>query len=99
MGRLAIFLATPETRRKGIRPLQCDLCVIGAGAAGITIACEFIGTRRNVILRKAATSQMDAEVQSLNAGENVGLTYTALETGVGAISAGHELLGWMVPPL
>ena len=61
--------------------LQCDLCVIGAGAAGITIAREFIGTRHKIILLESGDFQMDAEVQSLNAGENVGLTYTALETG------------------
>ena len=61
--------------------LQCDLCVIGAGAAGITIAREFMGSDHKIILLESGDFQMDAEVQSLNAGENVGLTYTALETG------------------
>jgi cation diffusion facilitator CzcD-associated flavoprotein CzcO len=27
------------------RPIQPDLCIVGAGAAGITLAREFIGTR------------------------------------------------------
>ncbi|MDN5849679.1 MAG: GMC family oxidoreductase [Nitrococcus sp.] len=61
--------------------LQCDVCIIGAGAAGIAIARELIETRHKVILLESGGFEMDAEVQYLNAGEIVGLRYMPLHTG------------------
>jgi len=61
--------------------LQADICIIGAGAAGITIAREMIGTGRKVILLESGDMEMTPEVQSLNSGDCVGLSYAALETG------------------
>ncbi len=61
--------------------LQADLCIIGAGAVGITIAREMIATGLKVILLESGDLEMQAEVQSFNAGECVGLPYAAMETG------------------
>ena len=52
--------------------LDADLCVIGAGAAGITICNELIGTSVQVILLESGGLQYDPEIQSLYAGEVIG---------------------------
>ncbi|MBN1240225.1 MAG: GMC family oxidoreductase, partial [Gammaproteobacteria bacterium] len=52
-----------------------DLCVIGAGAAGITIARELAGTPIRVCLLESGGVQPDPQTQALYEGENVGLPY------------------------
>ena len=52
--------------------LDADLCVIGAGAAGITICNELIGTSVQVILLESGGLQYDPQIQSLYAGEVIG---------------------------
>ena len=59
--------------------LEADLCIVGAGAAGITIAREFIGTKVKVILLEAGGETVDPETQALYRGENVGLHYERLD--------------------
>jgi choline dehydrogenase-like flavoprotein len=54
--------------------VQADVCLIGAGAAGITIAREFAGTGLRVCLIEGGGMQFEyAESQALYAGTNVGL--------------------------
>jgi len=54
--------------------VQADICLIGAGAAGITMAREFVGTGLRVCLIEGGGLQFEyAESQSLYAGTNVGL--------------------------
>ena len=60
--------------------LESDICIIGAGAAGITITREFIGANYNVILLESGAFQMDMATQSLYEGEDVGQNYTKLES-------------------
>jgi choline dehydrogenase-like flavoprotein len=60
------------------RPVQRDLCIIGAGAAGITLAREFIGSGCRVAVIESGGLQYSARVQQLYAGENVGLPSYAL---------------------
>ena len=55
--------------------LQADICVIGAGAAGITLAREFIGTGTKVIVLESGGMEFEDDTQDLYAGENVGLPY------------------------
>jgi len=50
-------------------PLQTDLCIVGAGAAGITIAMQFAATGLNVLMLESGGRRPDAESQSLCAGE------------------------------
>jgi choline dehydrogenase-like flavoprotein len=49
--------------------LECDVCIVGAGAAGITIAREFLGRPVQVVLLESGWLKPDAETQSLYAGE------------------------------
>jgi choline dehydrogenase-like flavoprotein len=60
--------------------LETDICVIGGGAAGISIATELIGTGKRVILLESGGQLPDAQTQALCEGENSGLPYYPLTT-------------------
>lgn len=61
--------------------VKADVCLIGAGAAGITIARELAGTGLSVCLTEGGGLQFEyAESQALYAGTNVGLP-VSLEGG------------------
>ena len=60
------------------RLLEADLCIVGAGAAGISIAREWIGSARSVLLLEGGGFEYDARMQDLYRGENVGLPYFPL---------------------
>ena len=58
--------------------VQCDICVVGAGAAGISFARAFIGKSVKVCLMESGGLQGDADTQYLYDGENTGLPYFPL---------------------
>jgi choline dehydrogenase-like flavoprotein len=60
--------------------LRADICVVGAGAAGIALAREFIGSPVRVCVLESGGLEFDREVQSLCEGEVVGLDYFPLDT-------------------
>jgi len=49
--------------------LEADLCVIGAGAAGITIARELADTSLDVVLLESGGTETEADTQALYEGE------------------------------
>lgn len=55
--------------------LEADICIIGAGAAGITFARTFIGTTTKVILLESGGEEFEEDTQNLYSGENLGLPY------------------------
>jgi choline dehydrogenase-like flavoprotein len=59
--------------------VETDLCVIGAGAAGITIAREFIGSKLQVCVVESGGLDLDPRTQSLYEGESVGLPLQLME--------------------
>ena len=60
--------------------IQADICVIGGGAAGITIAQEFAGKNVDVCLVEGGALAYEDESQALFRGESVGAP-VALEFG------------------
>ena len=58
--------------------LETDICIIGAGAAGITLAREFIGHPFRVSVLESRGFEFEAETQSLCDGKNIGLPYYPL---------------------
>jgi choline dehydrogenase-like flavoprotein len=54
------------------KTLSVDICVVGAGPAGITIANEFIGSGLRVCLVESGGLSDEEETQALYQGENVG---------------------------
>lgn len=58
--------------------LQADLCIIGAGAAGITLAREFANTSTRVAVLESGGLELTSQSMDLNHGESVGLPYFPL---------------------
>ena len=59
--------------------IDTEVCIIGAGAAGITLALEFVAQNFRVCLLESGGLENDAETQALAKGDNVGLPYFSLE--------------------
>ncbi len=60
--------------------LDGDVCIVGAGAAGIALALEFIGKRERVILLEGGGFDREDALQALYRGEIVGRPYYPLES-------------------
>lgn len=59
--------------------IRADLCVVGAGIAGIAFAREFANSRQKVVLLESGSLDLKGADQELNTGENVGRTYYKLD--------------------
>ena len=53
--------------------IEADICIIGAGAAGITIAREYANSSTTVALLESGGLEFDQEIQNLYTGKNIGL--------------------------
>lgn len=60
--------------------LEGDICIVGAGAAGISIALDWIGKKEKVILLEGGGFEYDDQVQELYAGNSTGLPYYPLKS-------------------
>jgi choline dehydrogenase-like flavoprotein len=58
--------------------ISADLCIVGAGAAGITLARSLADAPFRTVLLESGGLTLDAETQQLNAGEVSGLPYFPL---------------------
>ncbi len=83
----------------GHEPPGYDLCIVGAGAAGITLALELEATGWRVCLLEAGGAVYEPETQRLLEGEVVGQPYPALrDTRVGALGGSTTVwAGWCRP--
>jgi choline dehydrogenase-like flavoprotein len=61
------------------RVLEAEVCVVGAGAAGITLARQWIGRGFRVCVLESGGTGPRATAQRLNRGESTGLPYFPLE--------------------
>jgi choline dehydrogenase-like flavoprotein len=80
--------------------LEADLCVIGAGAAGIALAREFFGTDVRIIVLESGGRRRSATTDHLNEGETVGMDPASLTAGRGRVLGGSTALwaGQCLPP-
>jgi choline dehydrogenase-like flavoprotein len=60
--------------------LATDLCIVGAGAAGITLGLALAGQGFRVLLLESGGFDPDVESQALAAGEIAGIGYVPLQT-------------------
>jgi choline dehydrogenase-like flavoprotein len=76
-----------------------DVCIVGAGAAGITLALELEATGRRVCLLEAGGSSYEAAAQRLYEGQVVGQPYPLLrDTRVSALGGSTTVwAGWCRP--
>jgi len=72
--------------------IETDICIIGCGAAGITLAREFIGTRYSVLVLEAGGLEAEAENQEIYASEVVGLPHASIHDGRARIFGGTTTL-------
>lgn len=49
--------------------LECDVVIVGSGAAGATLACELIGSGLNVLVLEGGGEKFDTRAQELYKGE------------------------------
>src|SRR5690606_37103199 len=59
--------------------LEADLCIVGAGAAGITLALELVGSGLEVLVVESGGFEAEPETLALNQGKVVGLPSLALD--------------------
>ncbi|MGH8895973.1 MAG: FAD-dependent oxidoreductase [Egibacteraceae bacterium] len=59
--------------------VDTDLCIVGGGAAGITLAREFIGSPLRVTVLESGDFEYDGQTQALYEGSSVGLPYSPLD--------------------
>src|SRR5512147_3296178 len=52
-------------------PFHTDICIIGGGAAGISLAVEFLGHEYSVLIVESGAFARDAETQALYEGDVV----------------------------
>jgi len=89
-----------DARRKDTRStLDTDLCIIGSGAAGITIAREFIGTSLRVCVLEAGGLDPDPEVANQSVIDNIGSDYPDKDASRSRLFGGttHRWGGHCVP--
>ena len=60
--------------------IEGDVCIIGAGAAGVSIALDWMNTPFKVILLESGGFEYDDKVQDLNAGKTTGQKYFPLKS-------------------
>ncbi|MGI9305487.1 MAG: FAD-dependent oxidoreductase [Gammaproteobacteria bacterium] len=60
--------------------ISTDVCIIGAGVAGISLARELIGQPYEVALLESGGFEGDKQTQALYDGENIGLPYYPLDS-------------------
>ena len=89
-----------DTRKGfGQEPPRYDVCVVGAGPAGITLALELEATGRRVCLLEAGGLRYEAATQRLYEGQVVGQPYPILrDTRVSALGGSTTVwAGWCRP--
>lgn len=74
--RQLMNLATDEISGE----LNADVCIIGAGVAGQTVAMRLAKQGVDVLMVESGGRDFSADIQKLSAGENVGETYYDLDT-------------------
>lgn len=83
----------------GREPPRYDLCVVGAGPAGITVALELESSGWRVCLLEAGGAAYEPDTQRLFEGEVLGQPYPPLrDTRVGALGGSTSVwAGWCRP--
>ena len=89
--------------------IEADLCIVGCGPAGITIARELAPLGIDLVVLESGGPERDPQADQLGAGESVGHPYIPLQTsrarGIGGTSLHWEMRttggdeGWLARPL
>ena len=77
---------------------ETDVCVVGAGPAGITLALELARSGSRVCLLESGGRADSAAAEKLSAGKSVGYWYYPLGERGPERSVGRRYGGWLRPP-
>lgn len=79
--------------------LRADLAIVGAGAAGITLALALADTDLDVLLIESGNLELEGATQELSDGLNVGMEYVPLMTARQRFFGGstNHWTGWCSP--
>jgi choline dehydrogenase-like flavoprotein len=76
--------------------LEYDICVVGSGPAGISVAKQLLDTDHRIAILESGGLDPEAEYQELNEGKNSGSSFLSLDSsrlrcfgGAGKLWAGH----------
>lgn len=72
--------------------VEADLCIVGAGPAGIVLAREFVDSDAHVCLLESGGLRMDLETLALADGDVTGIRYTPLDHSRGRAFGGSSNL-------
>jgi len=88
-----------DFREPGGEVIRGDICIVGAGAAGIAMAWELADGKLKVVVLESGGLDHDGDTQSLYDGENVGLDYYGLESARMRMFGGttNHWSGWCMP--
>ena len=86
-------------RIPGGTKLSADLCIVGGGPAGITLALTLAGSKASIVLLESGGLDEESASQELNEGTNTGLPYYELdETRFRVLGGSSERwAGWCRP--
>jgi 2-polyprenyl-6-methoxyphenol hydroxylase-like FAD-dependent oxidoreductase len=63
-------LDAPQVRPEEV--IETDVCIVGAGLAGLVVAAQLAGTTLDVVLLESGAASFDATPQTLNDGDTRG---------------------------
>jgi choline dehydrogenase-like flavoprotein len=72
--------------------LSADVCIVGAGAAGITLAREFLGTSHSVVVLESGGMEIEAATEDLYRSEVAGQAHMGIHSGRARAFGGTTLL-------
>ena len=77
---------------------ETDICIIGGGAAGITLALQFINTSHRVCILESGGNEYEQNTQDLYQGDNVWLNYDLEASRLHFLGgATNHWNGWCAP--
>jgi choline dehydrogenase-like flavoprotein len=84
----------------GARLLETDICIIGSGAAGLTLAAEFLDAPQRVLVLESGRTQPEALDSELNEVRSTGLRHDGAREGrVRAFGGTTRVWGGQLLPL
>ena len=79
--------------------IHCDICIIGSGVAGLTVAREFMNTDKNIVVLESGDLKPNSDINDLISGENVGIPYYDIKDTRTRALGGSAHLWFYVPGL